>query len=445
MTRPRTEAEHLASLVPASVRATRLPRRSVLRGSVLAAGALGGLTACGGDDAGSGGEGGGSATTLGSNGSDEVPKKMIAALAADAKTKAGVDVAINTIEHEKFQEGINNYLQGSPDDVWTWFSGYRMRFFASRGLAGDISDVWQDLTGYTDAFKQAGTGDDGKQYLVPSTYGPWAVFYRKSLWQERGYTPPADWESFKALLARMQTDGLVPMAFADKDGWPAMGTFDQLNLRINGYQFHVDLMAGEEAWNSAEVKSVFEAWREIMPFHQEAANGREWQEAATALVNKEAGMMLLGSFIGEQFPEADQGDLDFFNFPEIDPAIGADAVEAPLDGYMMSARPRDEEAAKKFLGYLGSADAGTLMVQTNPTVITANGDTDTSGYTELQARCAEYVGSAKSIAQFMDRDTRPDFASTVMIPSLQTFINNPADIDGLVNSIEEQKKSIFTS
>ena len=35
------------------------------------------------------------------------------------------------------------------------------------------------------------------------------------------------------------------------------------------------------------------------------------------------------------------------------------------------------------------------------------------------------IASAKHIAQYMDRDTRPDFASTVMIPALQTFLNNP--------------------
>ena len=29
-----------------------------------------------------------------------------------------------------------------------------------------------------------------------------------------------------ALATKMQADGLVPIAFADKDGWPAMGTFD---------------------------------------------------------------------------------------------------------------------------------------------------------------------------------------------------------------------------
>ena len=57
----------------------------------------------------------------------------------------------------------------------------------------------------------------------------------------------------------------------------------------------------------------------------------------------------------------------------------------------------------------------------------------------------EYVSGAKQISQFLDRDTRPDFASTVMIPALQQFIKSPADIDGLTKSIESQKKSIFTS
>ena len=73
----------------------------------------------------------------------------------------------------------------------------------------------------------------------------------------------------------------------------------------------------------------------------------------------------------------------------------------------------------------------------------ANTEADTSGYTALQKKAAELVGSAKNIAQFLDRDTRPDFASTVMIPAIQTFIKNPKDIDGLCNSIEGQEKSIF--
>ena len=55
------------------------------------------------------------------------------------------------------------------------------------------------------------------------------------------------------------------------------------------------------------------------------------------------------------------------------------------------------------------------------------------------------IATTKHIAQYMDRDTRPDFASTVMIPSLQTFLNNPSDVNGLVKSIQKQKKAIFGS
>ena len=32
-----------------------------------------------------------------------------------------------------------------------------------------------------------------------------------------------------------------------------------------------------------------------------------------------------------------------------------------------------------------------------------------------------------------------------MIPSFQTFIKNPKDVDGLTKSIEKQKKTIFAS
>jgi multiple sugar transport system substrate-binding protein len=414
---------------------TAVRRRTLLKG-VLGAGALTGLagaTGCGGsDDAGS--------VTLGSNYSDELPRKGLQAVV----DTYGGDVKINTVEHTAFQENINNYLQGGPDDVFTWFAGYRMQFFAQQGLIGDISDVWSDIgSGFSEAMKTQSTGADGKQYFVPLYYYPWAVFYRKSLWQERGYQPPATLDELTALAKGMQTDGLAPLALGCTEGWPAMGTFDYLNMRINGYDFHVELMAGEKAWTSTEVKTVFDTWRGLLPYHQEDPLGRTWQEAAQSLQNKETGMYVTGLFAGNQFDDASREDLDFFPFPEVDPAVGTDAVEAPIDGFLMSRRPRDEDGARKLLTYLGTAKAEDAYLRADPNNIGAHNDADTSRYTALQNKSAELVGNAKSISQYMDRDTRPDFASTVMIPSLQDFIRNPNDIDGLTRSIEDQKNTIF--
>lgn len=450
MSRPQSEAEFLARFTPRSVAATSIGRRSLLKGALSGAallGASGLLAACG-----SGGSSGGGATgaasgtlTFGSNASDEVPKKALAEMIAGFK-EPGVNVSVNTIEHETFQENINNYLQGQPDDVFTWFAGYRMQFFAEQGLIGDVSDVWQNIKGMSPALKAQSTGKDGKQYFVPITYYPWAVFYRPSVWTEKGYTAPKTLDEYVTLCQKMQQDGLVPIAFADKDGWPAMGTFDQLNLRINGYDFHAGLMAGKESWDTPQVKTVFDTWKRLLPYHQPDALGREWQEAAQALQQKKAGTFLLGTFVGEQFNDgADLEDLDFFPFPEVDSRVGTDAIEAPIDGHLMAARPKNEAAAKKFLAYVSTAQAQGIFVKSNPTVVATSSEADTSGYSKMQKKSIEYMNSAKSIAQFMDRDTRPDFASTVMIPALQEFIKNPNDIDGLVKSIEGQKKTIFTS
>jgi len=425
-----------------------LSRRTLMRGTALGAGALAlpaALAACGGDDD-SGSDSGSKEVTFGSNYSDTVPKGAMESVLKGYESKASKTVKINTVDHNTFQENINRYLQGTPDDVFTWFAGYRMQFFASQGLAADISDVWSAVgSGFTDGLKKASTGEDGKQYFVPFYYYPWAVFYRKSLFQQRGYTPPKTLDEFKALCEKMKTDGLNPIAFADKDGWPAMGTFDYINMRVNGYDFHVRLMAGKESWTSSQVKQVFDTWRGLLPYHQPGANGRTWQEAAQSLVAKQSGMYLLGAFVGEQFSDADRADLDFFAFPEINSQYKQDAVEAPIDGFMVSKKAKNTAGAKDLMKYLATPDAELLFLKSSPNNVATHKDADTSGYSPLQKRCAELVGGAKQVSQFLDRDTRPDFASTVMIPSLQSFINNPNDVDGLVKSIEDQKKTIFTT
>src|SRR5207302_2041723 len=179
----------------------------------------------------------GGTMSLGSYQSDSVPKKALADLVSSfTSANGGTKVNINTVDHGTFQNQITSYLQGTPEDVFTWFSGHRMRFFADKGLATPIDDVWNAVkSNYTAGFEASIKGNDGHAYAVPTDYYPWAVFYRKDVWAAKGYTVPTDWEAFKALCEKMKKDGLTPIAFADKDGWPAQGTFDIRNLRMNGY------------------------------------------------------------------------------------------------------------------------------------------------------------------------------------------------------------------
>jgi multiple sugar transport system substrate-binding protein len=421
-------------------------RRSVLRGAALAGAALGlggPLAACS-----SGGSSGSSGpVTFGSNFSDAVPKKGMQQVFDAFPKNGGSKVTVHTTEHNAFQEQINSYLQGTPDDVFSWFAGFRMQFFAQKGLSTPIDDVWAKVgANYSDPLSKASTGLDGKKYFVPFYNYPWAVFYRKSVFAEKGYQIPKTFDEFKTLAAKMKTDGLVPLAMGNDGGWPAMGTFDYLNMRLNGYDFHISLMHGKESWTDKKVKDVFDLWKGLLPYTQPGALGRKWEEAATTLLQKKAGMFVLGMFVGQQFTDpADQKDLDFFAFPEIAPENAQDAVEAPIDGFMLSKKPKNMAQAKKLLEFFASGKAQDIYLAADPNNIATAKDADTSKYNDLQKKAVEIVSSAKQISQFMDRDTNPTFASTVMIPALAKFIGNPGDVDSIVKSIDAQAKTIFTS
>ena len=303
----------------------------------------------------------GGSLTLGSNLSDAVPKKALQDI-VDAFTKStSITVKINTVDHTTFQDQLSSYLQATPEDVFTWFSGYRMRFFAGQGLATDISDVWAKVgSKYTDAFKVASTGDDTKQYFVPFVTYAWTVYYRKSVFAEKSYTIPTTLDEFKTLAAKMQSDGLAPIGLGQQDGWPAMGHFDIIDLRENGYQFHVDLMAGKQKWTDPKVKQVFTVWKSLLPYYQTGSAGRIWQDAAAGLVQKKTGMMLQPQ-VGETFAaagEADFADLDFFPWPNHGTQWDAEkALDAPIDGFMISSKSpnlaKDLDAAKAFLEFVG--------------------------------------------------------------------------------------------
>ncbi|KPH99547.1 extracellular solute-binding protein family 1 [Actinobacteria bacterium OK074] len=421
-------------------------RRSVLRG-IGGAAALGAgiplLSACGG----SGTSSDPKTVTLGSKASDPVPKKAFADIYAAFKKESGITVDVNTKDSNTFQEQINSYLQGTPDDVFTWFAGYRMQFFAAKGLATPIDDVWAKIgDNFPDAMKKLSKGEDGKYYFVPLYTYPWAVFYRKSVFKQYGYEVPTTWDQLVALCKQMKKDNLVPIAFGDKDAWPALGTFDQINFRTNGYDFHVDLMAGKAEWTDKRVRTVFDTWAELLPYHQDGSLGRTWQDAAQTLASKKAGMYLMGTFVAQQFTDKTAlADLDFFAFPEIDSAYGQDTVEAPTDGFMLSKSPKNKAGAVKLLEYLGAPAAEEIYLKSDPSVVAASTKASTAAYTDLQKKAYDMISNAKSLTQFMDRDSRPDFTSTVMQPALQKFVQNPSGIDSLLSSIERQKKTIFAS
>lgn len=427
-----------------------LSRRTLLRGSALGAGALALpslLAACGGGDSGSGGSS--TSMTFGSNYSDSAPKAAFAALTKAATKKTNVKIKINTTDHNTFQNNITSYLQGTPDDAATWFAGYRLQYFAAQGLLEPIDDVWEKIGGnFNSAAKALSKGVDGKYYLVPIYNYPWVIFYNKSTFKDKGYDIPTDWNSLLSLCKQMQKDGLIPFAFADKDLWPALGMFDILNLRINGYDYHMKLMHNKAKYTDSEVTDVFDHWRQLTPYLQSGANGRIWQDGAKTLEQKKAGMMFQGTNqVAAQYvaDKADLADLDFFPWPTINPTYGQDYLDAPADGFMIPKKAKNMDAAKKVLEYIGTPDAEATYLKTDEWDVGLAKGLVAPTYNAIQKKSVELIAKQKNVSQFGDRDTDPAMAAALE-QAIQKFIENPSKSEtaSLQKSLASQAKSIFS-
>ncbi len=422
----------------------KITRQEVSRRNVLKGAAIGGAGLVGGATLLSGCAGATGPVSFGARTVDENPTKQLQALIAAYEAKTGNTVSYNATESNAFQNNLSQYLQGTPDDTFQWMAGYRMQFFAQQGLLVDISDVWNDIgSQYEDSYKIASTGLDGKQYFIPQSWYPWGMHFRKSMMAEIGLNPEDiyNWDDLMGALEELKGQGLIGWIGADRGGWEAMGTFDILNARVNGYQFHVDLLGGREKWNDDRVKEVFNYWSKLLPYQNNNVLDLEWDGARDVLLRREGGFMLMGSWFGADFKsvsDADYDDLWIIPFPEINPAFGRDTIDAPIDGFCVAKNGSNNDGGKDLAKFAGDMEGVQAMLDTGVPMTSANKGQDTSTYDAFQQQQLAVMGEAKYITQFLDRDTRPDFANPVVAPSIQAWFRNPGDVNSILDSMQSQ-------
>jgi multiple sugar transport system substrate-binding protein len=427
-----------------SVEQNGVSRRTLIKGAALGGiGIAGGatvLSSCGSKASGP--------MSFGARTVDESPTTQLKALVAAYEKKSGNKVTYNATESNAFQNNLSQYLQGTPDDTFQWMAGYRMQFFAEQGLLEDISDVWSDIEDqYDSSYKIASTGLDGKQYFVPQSWYPWGLHYRKSMVKELGLDPEniGNFDDMIKMFEAMKKKGLVGFAAGDKGGWEAMGTFDIINARVNGYQFHVDLLAGREKWTDQRVIDVFKQWELLLPYTNKNVLDLEWDGAMQLLLQKKAGSTLMGSWFGGNFKEKSQEDYDdlwIVPFPEINPEHGVDTIDAPIDGFCVAANGGNTEVGKDFIKFAGDKEGMQAMLDSGIPMTSANKNQDTSTYDAFQKQQLNVMSQAKYITQFLDRDTRPDFAGPVVGPAIQSWYKNPKDVNKIVDSLQAQWEAL---
>jgi multiple sugar transport system substrate-binding protein len=406
-----------------------ISRRSLLKGAV-AGTALGATSVLGSQFYAAPAMGAGKSVSIGSFHLDPTvrltDKEFIAAAA-----KAGFEVKIEDIDHLITQSQLTTYLQANPADLVEFGGGYRLQYAASKGLVADLTDVWIKATrNIPRSYKVDSTAADGKQYLIPVARYPWAVMYRKSIFRAAGIDASTiiTWADFINACKIFKSKGLTPIALGDASGWEALGTFEFVNLRTNGFKFHRDLLSGRASWNDARVQKTFRNWESMFPYQNSNALELDWASAGRLVLQNKAAMQVMGSFHAQLYTDSsDLADLGLFAFPEISKAYHRTSLVAPVNGFAISkAAQKNIANAKSLATWLASAEYANEIVAQSPTTLVANSGAVLADSAFVRQQAA-LVKASKYFTQTFGRDMRPDFAGPIAGPAMQAFLKNPGD------------------
>ena len=375
---------------------------------------------------------------------DATPLAAMEALIADFEAaNPEIDVVLQNFDHEGYKTAIRNFLTTDSPDLANWYAGNRMAPFVNAGQFQDVSDVWE-ANGLSDslASAKASMTIDGKQWGVPYTYYQWGIYFNKDVYKAAGVEVPTTWADFVANCEKFKAASVDCLTTGTSALWPGAGIFDYINMRTNGYEFHMDLTAGKVAWTDDKVKATFAEWAKIQPYITANHAAIDWQDAAALMVQGKAANYVMGNFAVATFKEGGMtnDNLGFMVFPEITPGIPR-AEEAPTDTIHITAGAKNVADAKTFLAYVASADAQTKLNSAIGQLPTNKNATVDAADPFISAGF-ESLSSAYALAQFFDRDAPAEMAKAGM-EGFQEFMVKPERLPEILDRLEKVRGTAY--
>ena len=279
------------------------------------------------------------------------------------------------VDRQSYGFSAGRYLLDSPPpDVMLMWDGNELRGAAAQGLLADVSEVWTEGN-FTEAYGRRFrdiSRFDGTLRFVPAGFNWSGIYYNKEIFEQYGLSLPATWEEFIRICDTLLANGITPMSLAGQNPFISIYWFDYLNLRLNGPEFHRDVMAGRVDFNDQRVAQVWELWKSLLDrgYFVESPGSASEMNSMTALIRgdgdsplnwEKAVMALAPHFSLDDLPPSFAEELDFFQFPRIDADLPLGEVSIVF-GYVIPADAPNRNEAGAFVGYMGSAEAQELQL-----------------------------------------------------------------------------------
>jgi ABC-type glycerol-3-phosphate transport system substrate-binding protein len=380
---------------------------------------------------------------------DEPPFDAVEQVLIDQFEAAYPNIKVSRSSVSVFDSSPKELLTASsPPDIMATEADRSLISAIDRGLILDISDMWRQSElddAHPASFRALGERG-GKQYFLPAFHTWAAVYYNKRIFDQYNLEPPNTWDEFLTVSGILLANDVTPIALGwyDLDG--ATWWLDYLDMRLNGPEFHAELVWGRERYDVPRIREVFETFKFLLDngYFEEEAGALRLTQSLNLVHEGKAAMILCDSSLVGDLPEKFQEELGFFPFPIIDPGLPVGEVASTFGYFIPAGAPHPLEAME-FLAYLGSVEVQTAMAQQygrNAGILPVHRGVDTTNFAPKAKQGVALVQGADHIGQPYIFSFVPGegMSYPTVYFAFSRFFRDTEGVDIIMDALEEERQ-----
>jgi raffinose/stachyose/melibiose transport system substrate-binding protein len=402
-----------------------------LLASVVAVVAALAVSACGGNDDESGGSGDKTTITflVGQQESTRLEAAARDLVESFNESQSKIEVKRESLPPDQIRTVIKTRLNSNdgPDlfsyDTGPGFGGV----LAKAGLVQPLDSAYDKYGWNIYDWARARATYGGKTYGIPEQVEEVGVFYNKDLFDKLGVQPPETLDELEQIADKAKQQGVTPLAFANKEQWPAGHQFSMMVSNLIGRDGLDQILYGDGSWDSpAVVKGIDLYFRQFEDkgYFPRGVNGLDYDSGNALFYSQKAAMLPTGTWLVSDLSQKAPFEVGFFPFPSID----GSSVAPPAgvgSGLFVNAKSRNKQAAYEFMDWLVSDETAKRQIETFNTIPAFPVDTDSVDVSPLFRQVLTDLKDSEDASAFgynVDVLTPSNF-NEVMFTGFQEVLN----------------------
>ncbi len=256
--------------------------------------------------------------------------------------------------------------------------------------------------------------------------------------------PPNSWESLLRACRTLSDAGIIPITNSAA-AWtpPNARWFSILDLRLNGFDFHQRLLAGEISFEDPRVRNVFNHWLEMLDAgcFAPADEPGSWFEAVNQISDGRAAMFNIGEWLYEFITPEVKQKLDFFRFPSLNAEVD-DGEIALVYGAYIPAGAVYPEAGRAFIHYLLSEQGLQMNIDEVGRLIPIH-RIPADAFPTYQQKGLSFIQDSPHLAELFELNAFKGQMATQGLSELATFwkARDKAGIDAALDGLKSARQA----